>query len=423
MSCRSWIMVFASFLTSGAAYAQLAQIRQAKLPQDEPVKTAYSKVLPVESMAHDWNPKWAHDTPKEQVVAILTSSLLDLRSAETREPENAELFLLTGLVAHLAYNVDVEEAYQTAVDSLEQAHKLAPGDYRAGWFLGMHRCQSDDVKGGMEQLLGVENQVPWQQLPIEFWNDYMTCSTVSLMPAHTLRAVDYAMQLGASPAAYYSLVDIAHKRYKSTDAETTYPAHNAWRADEGEHDIRFTSQLCGVAFSTHRDWHMDIRDVTKGTCLAIIETGPYPSKTGQSVPTLLLLTRPPKFQETLNDFVQSFLKKYPTARQVAPTSCPSDKCVAYEIISNVMYQPEGGGHLLLLGFAGQPTDFPGLFFEKPEAPPKGKSGDKLTYYVANERLNRLPGVLYTIVELDSNDSIYPKAATDFQYLLKSIQLD
>jgi hypothetical protein len=137
------MMLFASLLSGGAGYAQLAQINPAKLPQDERVKTAYSKVLRVESLARNWSPNWAFDTPKEQVVSIITSSLQDLRSAETAAPENAEVFLLTGFVAHLAYNVDVEEAYQTAVQSLEYAHKLAPGDYRSEWFLGIRASRME----------------------------------------------------------------------------------------------------------------------------------------------------------------------------------------------------------------------------------------------------------------------------------------
>ncbi len=423
MICRGWILFLASFLSGGATYAQLAQIDKAKLPQDARVKTTYSSVLPVESMARDWSPKWAYDMPKEQVVAILTSSLQELRLAEAREPENAELFLLTGLVAHLAYNVDVQEAYQPAVDSLEHALKLAPSDFRPGWFLGMHRCQSEDIKGGMEQLLAVENQVPWKQLPIEFSNDYITCSTLAMMPAHTLRAVDHAMQLGASPTAYYSLVDIAHKRYKSADLETTYPAHDVWLAIKGEQELEITSQLCGVGFSAQNNWHMNVRDIANGTCIVTLETGPYPSKTGQGTPTLLVLTRPAKPQETLDDFVQTFVKKYPTARTIPPVSCPSNKCIGYEIVTNAVYQSEGGGHFLVVGFTGQPPEFPGLLFEKPDAPPKAKPGDKITYYHPDECLHRLPEVLYTIVELDSNESIFGKATSDFQYLLKSIQLD
>jgi hypothetical protein len=227
MMHRNWIILFAAILPCAVGHAQLRQIDPGKLPPDEHVKAAYSRVLPVESLTRSWSPKWAYDTPKEEVVSTLASSLHDLRSAEASAPENEELFLLTGLVAHLAYNVDVEDSYETAVQSLEKAHKLVPGDYRAEWFLGMHRCGSDEMKEGMEELLAVENQIAWQQLPVDFWDDYINCSTMSVMPAHTLRAVDRAVQLGESPSAYSLAVDMANKRYKPADANAKYAAHDA----------------------------------------------------------------------------------------------------------------------------------------------------------------------------------------------------
>lgn len=422
MTYRTWTMVFVCLLCAWNGCAQLSQINPAKLPQDERVRGAYSTVATVEPLARNWSPKWNFDTPKKQVVSVLTTTLADLRSAETGSPENSELLLLTGLVAHFAYNVDVEDAYQTAVQSLEHAHKVAPGDYRSEWFLGIHRCESDEIKKGMDQLLSVENQVPWQQLPLDFWDDYITCSTLSLMPAHTLRAADHAVHLGASPSHYGSVVDIANKRYKLSDAETTYPADDAWQAIGERGVVEFSSQLCGLGFSAHTGWHMNVRDVAKGTCIVTMESGPYASKRGQSTPTLLLLTRGAKAQETLDDFVLSFVGKYPSARQIETTSCPTEKCVAFEIVTNAMYQAEGGGHFLVVGFANQPSEFPGLLFEKPDAPSKSEA-DKVTYSRPTEKLRRLPGVLYTVVELDSNDSIFRQARLDFGDLVKSIQID
>ncbi|MFI5098662.1 MAG: hypothetical protein ACHQT6_11880 [Candidatus Acidiferrales bacterium] len=420
---RRWIVFFSTFLLSANVCAQLRQINPAKLPQGQRVQTTYSNVRPIESMAHSWSSTWTYDTPKTQVASLLTSSLRDLRSAEIAAPQNEELLLLTGIVAHLAYNVDVEETYEVAVQSFEKANKLAPADYRPEWFLASHRCQSNELKAGMDQMLAIEIRNRWQQLPVDFWDDYINCSTMSLMPAHTLRAIDHVVHLGEDPSSYGSAVDIAHNRYKSTDANTTYPAHDAWQATQGAGDVQFTSQLCGMGFSAHKDWHMDIKDVAKGTCISMIETGPYPSKSGQGTPTILVLSRTAKPQERFDDFVQSFLKKYPSARPITAPSCPSDKCVAFEIVTNTMYQSEGGGHLLAVGFAEQPPDFPGLLFERPDAPPKDDSGEKVTYYRPTEKLHRLPGILYTVVELDSNASIFEKAAADFQYLLKSIQLD
>ena len=420
---RLWITLFSTVLLSATVNAQLRQIDPAKLPDDQRVRLALSNVKPIEYMAHSWSSTWSYDRPKPQVASLLASSLRDIRSAKASAPQNEELLLLTGIVAHLAYNVDVEDTYEVAVESFENAHKLAPTDYRPEWFLASHRCQSNELQTGMEEMLAVERQRPWRELPVDFWDDYINCSTMSLMPAHTLRAIDHAVQLGENPASYSSATEMAHNRYKSTDANTTYQAHDAWRATSAEGEVHFASELCGLGFSAHGDWHMDIRDVGNGVCVSMVETGPYASKSGQSTPTILILSRPAKPDEQLDDFVRSFLKKYPSAHPFTVPSCPSDKCVAFEIVTDTRYQSEGGGHLLAVGFAEQPPDFPGLLFEKPEAPPKADSGDKVTYYRPNQRLHRLPGPLYTVVELDSNASIFEKAADDFRYVLKSIQLD
>ena len=311
-----------------------------------------------------------------------------------------------------------------AIQSFGKAHQLAPDDYRAEWFLAGHRCQSNEVKAGMEQMLTVEDRIPWQQLPVAFWDDYINCSTITLMPAHTLRAVDHAVHLGESASSYSFAVDVAHKRYKGADVNTTYTARDVWQAIESNNSVQFTSQVCGMGFSAHSDWHIDIRDVAKGICLAMIETGPYPSKSGSSTPTLLILTRAAKPQETLENFVESILKaRYTLARPIATASCPSEKCPAFEITDKSTYQWEGGGHFLAVAFAGEPPDFPGLLFEKPDAPPPAKAGETAAYYHPTEKLHRLPGTLYSIVELDANAWIFEKASGDFAYLLKSIRLD
>src|SRR5215510_15722864 len=230
LNWRWWILLLSVVLLNANVRAQLRQIDPAKLPQDERVQKAYSNALRVESFAHNWSAKWTYETPKEQVVSVLTSSLRDLKPMAAAAGQNEELLLLTGFVAHLAYNVDVDETYDTAVQFLENARKLNRTDYRPEWFLGVHRCQSNAIKDGMGQMLAVESRLSWQQLPIDFWDDYVMCATMSRMPAHTLRAIDHAVHLGASPAAYSALADSAQKRYKPTNADGTYPAHEAWES-------------------------------------------------------------------------------------------------------------------------------------------------------------------------------------------------
>jgi len=424
MRISRWIALVCSIvLIAGGAVAQLKEIDAAKLPQNPKVRFAYEQVLPIESLARQWSPKWPYATPKEQVVSVLKSSLEELNSAETAAAQNEEYWLLKGLVAHLAYNVDDEQAYQIAVDSFEKARELAPTDYRVGWLLGMHLCQANQIKAGMEQLLAVEDQVAWQKLPLDFWDDYTTCSTISLMPAHTLRAVGHAVRLGAPAASYDAVVDIARKRYEYPSADATYGAHDAWQAIQEKEGVVFTSQLCGIEFSARADWHMDIKDVAKGTCVVSIGTRSYPSRTGKSSPSLLILARVSRPNETLEDYVRSVLAdRYALARTVAGTYCPADKCMALEIRDPGVYQPNGGGHFLVAAFPEPPPEFPGLLFEKPNAPPAQSSGPA-TYYRANPQLHRFSGTLYYMVLLDSNDAIFDKTKSDFEYLLRSVKLD
>jgi hypothetical protein len=165
MNRLRWVVLFAGFLLSADVDAQLRQIDPAKLPQDPRVQSVFTNVRTIEYMAHSWSIKWSYDRPKNQVASLLKSSLGDLRSVEATVPQNEELLLLTGIVAHLAYNVDVDDTYEVAVQSFEKANKLNPADYRPEWFLAAHRCQSDELKTGMAGLLEVEGRVPWKELP------------------------------------------------------------------------------------------------------------------------------------------------------------------------------------------------------------------------------------------------------------------
>jgi len=421
---RAEVLLPVMFLFLGNALGQLQYIDLSKLPSDRRVQDALSNVRSVEQMTRYWSSNWTYDTPKKQVASLLRTSLNDLRQAIGPAPQNEELLLLTGLAAHFAYNMDVEDTYEVAVQSFEKAGKLAPTDYRPDWFLAAHRCQSTQVATGMQLLLTIEARVTWQQLPVDFWDDYINCSTISVMPAHTLRAVDHAVHLGGDAGSYRSAVDIAHRRYKISSADATYGAREAWQAAEVQGEVRFTSNLCGIGFSARGSWRMDIRDVSGGTCISTMETGPYPSRSGTSTPTLLILTRPAKPGETLEEFTLSFLKKYPEARSSSPSSCPSEKCLGFEVVTDSTYSSEGGGHFLVAAFASEPPEFPGLLLERPEALPMAASrGDEVKYYHPNERLQRLPGTLYTVVELDANGDIFTKASADFEYLLRSIQLD
>jgi len=410
-----------ALLLAAPSLAQLREIDAAKLPQDAAVQHAYKDLLPIEQYAQNWSQKWPYQIPQDQVVARFTLALATFQAAQKADPGNTELALCTGLVAHLAYNLDLQTAYEPAMTLLGGLVKTNPTDYRAAWFLGMHKCQSNDSIGGMKDLLPLESG---GDRPAAFWLDDATCATVTFMPAHALRAYDKAIALGDHSPSTAALVERLHNQSKQSSATATYPSHDVWRAEKEGASVRFTSQVCGESFLSDGDWHIDISDVAKGSCVVQVTPGSYPTRLGRSSPTLLLFTQTPRPSETLDAFRQRLMSNpsYAGARPIAGLPCPVTSCFAYEIVTDKMYGKEGGAHLLAVIFASDQPAYPGLRLERPEALPT-KPGEAPQFFAANDRLLRFDGPLYTFAALDANADIYQRSRADFEALLKSMVID
>ena len=404
------------------AMASLRDIHTDKLPSDESVRKAYAAAASVEEFSDAWSTDWRYPTPKAVVAARLNESLESLQKAAASAPNNSELFLLTGIVAHYAYNVDVKDAYDLAVRSLQKAHKLAPDDYRPEWFLGDHQCQAGQIKEGMEALLAVEARLPWDHLPATFWDDYVYCANLANMPAHVLRAGDHLNKLHAPPSETRTfLLDVARKRFPAPDLNATYSDREAWEAGTENSHLVFKSSLCGLSFSPLAEWKIEKLGVQKGLCFVQLQTGPHESKVGNVFPNLLIIARPAKQGETVNDFMKAFMK-YPSPSSFAVSRCPSDPCLAYEAVMPKAYGNAGNGHVEMTAFERTEPPFPGLLFEEPAGPTPTKDG-KVAYFHPSEHLHRLPGTLYYLVMLDTADSVLDDAKRDYDTLLKDLQAE
>ena len=435
---KSVAQLIALLMLATPGGATLKDIRTERLPQQEPVQNALAEAAAVEEFAQGWSDKWRYQTPKEVVVAQLKDSLAKLQAAIASSPDNPELWLLTGLVAHYAYNVDVEEAYDVAVKCLQNAKRLAPDDFRAEWFLGVHECQGAVVNEGMNRFLAVESAWPWNHLPPGFWDDYMLCATYASMPAHVLRAADHVSKLNAPPSEFRTfLVQGAQKRFKTPDPGATYSDKDAWEARNKNSRLVFTSYICGVSFSPLPEWKLRRLEVQKGTCLVQLQTGPHSSKAGSVIPNLLVLARQAKAGETLEDYMKLF-GAYPSAKPVAASRCPSEQCLASEVTRPKAYGAAGNGYGLIMVFRREAPEYPGLLFEEPAGPevakdgkltsfreepagPEGAKDSKVTYFRPNERLRRMDGTLYYMVMLDSADSVLDEAKQDYDRLLEYLQ--
>jgi hypothetical protein len=418
--------VFAAALCLGqTAFSQMHEIDAVKLPQDPGVQATYAQVGRYEKYGQTWTNKWAYDVAKADVVSVFRLSLATLTEADKKSPGNHELQMFGALVAHFAYNVDVETAYDAEVQFLKEASVSGPGDFRISWFSGMQQCQANQGAKGMPLLLGIEDGARVEELPVDFWEDYVTCATVTRMPAHSLRAIGRAVQMGAPAEGFRVLKGMNEKSFKASDVGATYSAREAWAAEGGHGDVVFTSRLCGVLFAARSSWGADIRDVAKGTCVAIFSPPAYPAKVGKSSPSVMLLSQPAEAGETLNDFVHKFLKgKSATAVAASGVRCPVTTCVAYEVSDKEMYANEGGAHLVVEAFERDMPEFDGLIFERPESPPKaGEKQNEMVYFRADEEYHRLPGKLYYLVLLDSNVSIFDAANQDYEFFLKSMRVE
>lgn len=412
----------ALLLTAAPALASLKNIHLDKLPQDESVQKAYAEAADAEQYAYAWSNTWEYDLPKDKVASSLKDSLDRLQRAAVTAPDNPELLLLTGLVAHYAYNLDVPGAEAVAVSSLQNAHKLAPDDYRPQWFLGNQQCQGNKVRDGMGEFLAVENRSAWDHLPQEFWDDYVFCASVANMPAHALRAGDHLQKLHAPRSETRDfLLQTAKKRFKPADLEADYSAKEAWEADGENARPVFKSTLCGFSFSPPADWKLRRLEVQKGLCVAQMGTGPHRGKAGDVTPSITVLAMPAPPGETLADFMQRFMK-YPSPQTVHDSYCPAIECLAYEASVPGAYGAKGNGHPIMTAFKRDAPEYPGLIFEEPYLPEVPKDG-RAVFYHPQERLYRMEGALYYLVMLDTADSVLDDARQDYEVFLKSMQVE
>lgn len=417
-------LAFLAVSLSGAA--QVKDIDATKLPQNPAVQAAYRSAQQFEPYANTWTLNWNYDIPKAQVQDKLADDVGILSKALKDDPSNHELQLLTGLVAHFAYNLNDEAAFQTATDTLGKAATADPADIRGEWFLGIHQCQALQVVDGMNRLLDVEAKD--KNPPADFWNDYITCASIAILPAHTLRAIDRAVANGESPESYHQLSEIAASRYKTADLTKTINAHQAW-ADDVHPDNRdiFTSHLCGVTFTVDARSDIQIPDVTDRTCVAAASP---PAKKGEPAPTFFFMAKTPPAGQSLNDFVTSYLKGHDVNSDghtristAADLPCPVDQCISLDVVAPSIYSKQGGAHLLVVVFERDQPRYDGLPFEMPQGPPTTKPQEQPVAFHFAYIFHRIPGKLYYLVLMDSNQQIFTGSKPEFVEFLKSVTVE
>jgi hypothetical protein len=418
-------LLFLSLLFPLAAFAlsEVEAIHADRLPQETAVLAALDDVRQLEPYCYSYTPDWKYSIAKEDVAARLGKDLDILNLALKSHPDNAELLMLTGLVARFAYNLDVPASHDTALNVLGQAQKLAPSDVRAPWFRATLLCQTSQSKAGAEEMLSIESSHAWDQLPAAFWDDYMECATIANMPAHFLRALDHSEKLHApSLEARTVIANATRNRYIAFDPKKEYQPKDVWQAEKNGDDPEFTSTTCGVRLRARRDWSISRLEVTNGSCVANFRTGPYKATVSERTPNVLLLVQQPKENETLQEYSKKFLKDG-TFEPFTPARCPAATCIALKGVQPGMYKQDGDGHGRIVVFERDQPEFPGLIFETPREIPKSDGGEGAKVYHPNQIQQRIPGKLYYLVLLDTAASIEEPAMKDLDFFLQNLTVE
>jgi hypothetical protein len=99
------------------AFADIAAIHANQLPQETAVLAVLDDIKQLEPYCRAWTNNWQYPIDKNDVITRLGKDLGFLTLALKNHPDNAELALLTGLVARYAYNLDVDGSHDTAINA------------------------------------------------------------------------------------------------------------------------------------------------------------------------------------------------------------------------------------------------------------------------------------------------------------------
>jgi hypothetical protein len=422
---RCGVLLFAFFLTvlhCAASYGQLSLIQPSALPQEKDVLAALEDAEQMEPFSASWTSDWHFDRPKSEVAEHLAKDVAVLVSASKIYPENGELQLLTGLVGRNAYNVDVKDSYDATMSALGAAIALAPKDLRGPWNRAAFVCSTDKPGPGGAEYLALEASHSWDELPVEFWEDYTQCMHIVDMPAHVLRALKHLKDLhDANEHLIGFFTEAEGKRLETVDKTRNYKGEETWSSRPQGGNVVYTNTGCGIAIEARPSWTATGFWLAKGDCSVNIKFGPYEKKKDKA--SVLIFTEAERPGQGMSEFQGRYL---PTGYGYEPFSlkgCPVEKCVVYHDVPTDAKTRKSKDQAYSIFFERDEPEFPGLALEVPEPPQvdDGQAGPQ--YFRPEQRMKRVPGKIYYEVTVVFQPGMEAEVFADLEFLLDNIKVD
>lgn len=407
---------------SGAGLAdapEIGPIDPAALPDDPAVRKAWAEVRAQAPYAFYWYQEWRHPVPKEDVRKALSAGIAVLQRA-ARAADDREVLLALGIAGRFGHNVDLDGAAEIGLEALERAAARG-GDPRAEWLLAGSYCHGNRAADGLPHLERAVAAARGRALPAGYWHDALFCGLATFMPVHQVRAARALDDLGAltsierrwASSAEDLLVSPLLGEEYGKDRAVSFENVSATR-------VAVTVVPCGLRFVIDGAQRLGIQPVRNGTCFVQTIPGPFPGRTGDVSPGIVLLARAAVPEEPFEAFIDRLMP----AERRAPAKdlpCPAARCTSYELHDPAQYPDEGGGLALVVAFEREAPAFPGLLLERPATPRSDKPG--VNVYRLEKRLIRYPGKLRYYVLLDTAESVAPAARAELARFLAELLVE
>jgi hypothetical protein len=411
---RSLIFVSICLALLPAARADVAAIDRNKLPQTISILAAYDNLLRIEHCVDRYSEEWPCELDRQKVTDSLFENFGTLQGALRLNPENRELRLLAMLASHYAYNVDIDMSFEGCKEDYQPLAGAADSDVRPRWFHADFEGQANEIEKGMNDFLAIENTIPASQLPARFWHDYTSCATMSVMPAHALRAIDRWQALQPAPDPQRDgFLAIARSRFLPYLPQSKYETGEIWFHENRNGAVYLTASVCGVRVQLRSDWRVERAAFDFGVCSLA-------ASLSQPASSVTLTARRQRPSETLEDFEKAMLAK--TAVNTAKTPavfCPASACDQFDAAS------DEAGRRSYLFFARPQPQYPGLALEFPLQAQQAANpnASDATFYHPRGSLRRQSGTIFYMVVLESPAAAASQANRDFLDYLQHLAVD
>ncbi|NLW48317.1 MAG: hypothetical protein GXY86_13410 [Firmicutes bacterium] len=414
--------VLLSLFFSVIANAKVDQINPKKgMPRKELTKIR-KEIERLEPMVVNWTPTWSYNVPKEDIEKKLIAYYQELDNYSSQYPDNLELALFKGLVAHYAYNLDLKEYYQLAIKSFQQAAAIDSTDYRVDWYWGVHLVKSNNIKAGMEKLQSVKNIEPNpKKLPFSYWEDFAYCSLIARMPSHVLLGVERAKQTKTkrSKDMLNTLAQHAANQLKEPPQDSQLGPDQVWTVYQDSDHINYRNRIFGFTLQVPASWLAEPTGCQNNSAAIFIIPPTKKGLTGEVSSTMLLLARWMKAGEDINDFLSEVLDPRYSFKEVQ-SDLNWEGVKAYQGTAEDVYSDEAGARNCLIAFSRKEPEQPGLLLEFPVELNQSDSEAVVSYYRSEDEYTRFSGEIYYLLILDTTDSVYEEAKEEFDLVIKNL---